>query len=87
MLAFFLGGVLVAGGATLAKLAFAGPVAGVLATETEGAVEVTASAVGRGLRAGMAGGAVGTVVKVKCRSCGYLETEDAKFCSQCSTAL
>ncbi|MHA1111880.1 MAG: hypothetical protein ACTSRE_12305 [Promethearchaeota archaeon] len=27
------------------------------------------------------------VVKVKCRNCGYLETEDAKFCSKCSEPL
>ncbi len=27
------------------------------------------------------------VVKVKCRSCGYLESDDAKFCSSCAKPL
>lgn len=27
------------------------------------------------------------VVKIKCRACGYLESEDAKFCSSCSAAI
>ena len=29
------------------------------------------------------GGSTREVVKVKCRSCGYLESEDAVFCSKC----
>jgi uncharacterized protein YacL len=33
------------------------------------------------------GGGGKEVVKVKCRNCGYLETEDAKFCSQCQQPL
>jgi hypothetical protein len=27
------------------------------------------------------------VVKVKCRNCGYLETEDAEFCSKCGQIM
>ncbi len=26
-------------------------------------------------------------VRVKCRNCGYLETEDAEFCSKCGQRL
>ena len=33
------------------------------------------------------GGGGKEVVKVKCRNCGYLETEDAKYCSKCSEPL
>ncbi len=29
----------------------------------------------------------GIVIKTKCRSCGYLETEDADFCSKCGKRL
>ena len=27
------------------------------------------------------------VIKVKCRNCGYLETEDAEFCSKCGQTM
>ena len=27
------------------------------------------------------------VVKIKCRNCGYLETEDAEFCSKCGQTM
>ncbi len=27
------------------------------------------------------------VIKIKCRSCGYLETEDAEFCSKCGNKI
>ena len=27
------------------------------------------------------------VVKIKCRNCGYLETEDAEFCSKCGQSM
>ena len=33
------------------------------------------------------GGGGKEVIKVKCRNCGYLETEDAKYCSKCSEPL
>jgi len=26
-------------------------------------------------------------VRIKCRNCGYLETEDAEFCSKCGQRL
>ncbi|RAX19391.1 MULTISPECIES: zinc ribbon domain-containing protein [Actinomyces] len=32
-------------------------------------------------------GAPAEVVRLRCRSCGYLETEDATFCSQCGQPI
>ncbi|SDN25343.1 hypothetical protein SAMN05216355_101427 [Actinomyces ruminicola] len=32
-------------------------------------------------------GSPAEVVKLRCRSCGYLETEDAAFCSQCGQRI
>jgi uncharacterized OB-fold protein len=26
-------------------------------------------------------------IKIKCRNCGYLETEDAEFCSKCGQTM
>ena len=68
-----------------------------MATETAPAVEIVGGAAGRGIAHGTqeAGGIkfdTGSqgpreVVKVKCRKCGYLDTEDADFCSKCGGRL
>lgn len=73
-------------GAFLLRLGFLRLGAEILATETAPAVEHSAGAVGRGLRAGGLGQAV-EVVKVKCRKCGFLESQDARFCSSCGKAV
>ena len=77
-----------AGGFAL-RLGLVRPVTGYVATEAASAIETAATAFGTGLRdAGFgAPGAGGTVVRVKCRNCGYLETEDAEFCSKCGQRL
>lgn len=85
--AFLIAGVVLGLGTWLGRLAFLRPIAGLVATEAEPAVEVAAGAVGRGLRQGLVGAASPAVVKVRCRSCGFLETEDARFCSSCRAAL
>jgi hypothetical protein len=51
-----------------------------LADETQGGVEK----VTRAIRKGTGGG---EVIKVRCRACGYLESEDAKFCSGCGKSI
>jgi len=33
------------------------------------------------------GGGGKEVIKVKCRNCGYLDSEDAEYCSKCGEAL
>lgn len=71
------GMVLIGLGSTASRFGFLKPVAELAATETAGAVEHAARAAGRGWRGD------GAVVRIKCRSCGALETEDAVFCSQC----
>lgn len=81
-----LGIILFAVGGFLAKFAFAKPVSEVLATETVGAVQVTGAALGRGLKEGLGAVPVSTI-KVKCRKCGFLESEDAKYCSRCRSKL
>jgi hypothetical protein len=59
-----------------------------VASETGGAFESVAEAGARGAGRGWAHSA-GTVqvVRVKCRSCGFLESEDARFCSKCGKAV
>lgn len=54
-----------------------------LADETQEGVQKLAGAVAKGRTA--SGG--GEVIKVRCRQCGYLESEDAKFCSGCGRGI
>jgi hypothetical protein len=92
-IAFGFGGVLCIGiGAFLTKLGFLRVASETVATETSGAVEHSAGAFGRGFvggarSAGLNGMTMQQVIRVKCRSCGFLESEDAKFCSKCGKGL
>ena len=80
-------------GATLLRFGFMRSVSSIVATETAPAVEYSSAALGRGIGSGLResgfAGGVGpaAVVRLKCRSCGFLESEDARFCSQCSKAM
>ena len=68
-----------------------------MAVETAPAVTISSRALGSGLTQGIndSGGIhmdhgntkPAEVVKVKCRKCGYLDTEDATFCSKCGEKL
>jgi hypothetical protein len=73
-------------------------VATYMATETAPAIEIAGGAMGKGIAEGtQEGGGIKfdtggasrprEVVKVKCRKCGYLDTEDATFCSKCGARL
>ena len=73
-------------GAICAVLGFRKPMAELAATDTELAVEHASAALGRGLSRGGIGRGQ-QVVRVKCRSCGYLESEDATYCSKCGRAV
>ena len=69
------------------------------ATETSPAIKTVGGAIGEGVADGIQrGGGIRItddrrqngpreVIKVKCRSCGYLETEDAEFCSKCGKKI
>ncbi|MHA1977049.1 MAG: hypothetical protein ACW98F_12255 [Candidatus Hodarchaeales archaeon] len=63
------------------------------AVETAPAAEIMTEAVATGLSRGFSkeGGSPFSqgkeVVKLKCRQCGYLETEDADFCSKCGERM
>lgn len=94
-LSFLIGGVgvvLLGLGGMALRLGLVRPVSGYVVTEASPAIEMGAAAVGRGLRDAMgppgpAGAAPRPEVRVKCRNCGYLDTEDATYCSKCGSAL
>ncbi len=61
------------------------------AKETAPATRITTEAATDGIASGLSKHGMGIgqkeVVKVKCRNCGYLETEDAEFCSKCGQTI
>ena len=91
----FFGGMLIMLGAAALNASYVGGISRYYAHETAPAIARNSEAMAEGLR--RAGGLkiniesrdltsstqVREVVKVKCRACGYLETEDATFCSKC----
>lgn len=94
MLSFVLGtiGIVLIGiGGYALRLGLIRPVTGYVAVEAAPAIRTAAAALGGGLHdAGFGSGpATGARadVRVKCRNCGYLETEDAEFCSKCGQRL
>jgi hypothetical protein len=100
---FFIGGItLVFGfallgiGVQLFLTANARAISKYAATETAPATSIMTEAVASGFSKGMKGSGFGLgglgssereVVKIKCRNCGYLETEDADFCSKCGQRI
>jgi len=96
MLATFIGFTIAGTGAFLLYLSFLGSVASYYAEETKPAVRTVGEGAGEGLATGIRkGGGIRTsggrgrkeVKKVKCRVCGYLDTEDAAYCSKCGEKL
>lgn len=89
---FGFGGIVCIGlGAFLTKLGFLRLASDLVATETSGAVEHSSDAFGRGLGRGLHDSGTLSrgrdIVKVRCRECGFLEDEGAKFCSDCGKAI
>jgi len=84
-LTFAIGAPMLAAGFFLLMFSLQKSLAEIAATEREEAIEHVAERVGRGLRKA---GAAGTpAVRLKCRSCGFLDSEDARFCSQCAAPM
>jgi len=83
------GFILIMVGWMLVYYANIGKFASYIARETSPAMMTASTAFGQGLRnaggipPGMLANPAPQVVKIRCRYCGYLETEDAKFCSNC----
>jgi hypothetical protein len=96
MFATFIGFSMAGTGTFLLYLSFLGSVASFYAEETKPAIRTVGEGAGEGLATGIRkGGGIRTegerggkdVVKVKCRECGYLDTEDATYCSNCGKKL
>jgi len=71
-------------GATLAR-----PVSKYYATEMSPAVQITGESIAEGIKKSGLATTQQTkeIIKVKCPHCGYLESEDADFCSKCGKKI
>lgn len=92
---FGLGGFCMVIGMALTGIGYRRRIAETTVTDLGPSMEYASHAQGRGFGSGLResglsfGSGAGTVqiVRIKCRACGYLESEDARFCSKCSKAM
>lgn len=88
MLMFALGSFMVVIGFGLVRMSLTRPVSEYYATELSTATEITGESIGRGLyKSGFGGSGQKEIIKIRCSHCGYLETEDAIFCSKCGKKI
>ena len=79
---FVIGGFLIVIGFGLVGLSLLRRYTSYVATETSPAIATASQAFGKGVMGGSK-----EVVKIKCPNCGYLESEDAEFCSKCGKKM
>ena len=85
----FIGIIFLALGFGALRLGLIRPVTTYVASEASPAIERVSEAAAEGLKKGFGASPVRneSVVKVKCRNCGYLESEDAIYCGKCGKPL
>jgi ABC-type arginine transport system permease subunit len=64
------------------------PLSKYYATEASPALKTASQSIGEGLReSGFGLSQQKEVIRIKCPNCGFLESEDAEFCSKCAHKL
>jgi hypothetical protein len=88
LIMFAAGGFLLLIGFILVGLTIIRPMAKYYATEAHPGIETASHAIGSGLKeSGFETSQTKEVIKIKCPHCGYLESEDAEFCSKCGKEI
>ena len=83
-----IGGFLTVIGFTLFGWGLIRPMSKYYATQASPAIKIASQSIGEGLKeSGFGISQQKEVIKIKCPNCGYLESEDAEFCSKCSHKL
>jgi len=84
-----IGMILLAVGFGALKFGMIRPVTTYVASEASPAIERVSEAAAEGLKKGFGANPLTgeSVVKVKCRNCGYLENGDAMYCGKCGKPL
>ncbi len=85
----FIGIIFLALGFGALRLGLIRPVTTYVASEASPAIERVSEAAAGGLKKGFGANPLKSesLVKVKCRNCGYLESEDAIYCGKCGKPL
>jgi len=81
------GSTLIIFGLFLLILTFIRPISKYYATEASPGIKIIGESLGEGLKDSGFGSVQGEVVKIRCPYCGYLESEDAEFCSNCGKKI
>ena len=97
---FAVGGFISPIGLIMVYISFLGKFAKYVANENRDAVSIVGDSAGYGISRGIrrgggiplthidsGGGSRGDRIRIRCRKCGYLDTEDAEFCSRCGSRL
>ncbi len=85
---FMLGSIMAMIGFVLIRLSIIRPVSKYYATELSPAMKITGQSIGEGLKeSGVGSSKPKEIIKIKCPHCGYLESEDADFCSKCGKKI
>ena len=84
MAMFAAGGFLLVIGLMFIALTIIRPMTKYYATEAHPGLQTAGHAIGSGLKeSGFGKSETKEIIKIKCPHCGYLESEDAEFCSKC----
>jgi len=88
-LLFMVGAFMAFIGIALLRLSIIRPVSKYYATELSPAIKTASKSFGEGLKeSGYKNSSeVKEVIKIKCPHCGYLESEDADYCSKCGKKI
>jgi S-adenosylmethionine synthetase len=88
MFMFGAGGLMIVFGFALVGTSAARPISKYYSTEMSPAMKIAAESIGEGLKeSGAFGAGQKEIIKIKCPHCGYLESEDADFCSKCGKKI
>jgi len=88
IIVFATGGFLLVIGFGLLSLSIVRPISKYYISEASPAIKMASNSIGEGLKeSGFQVTQEKEVIKIKCPNCGYLESEDADFCSKCGKKI
>jgi len=88
MITFALGGIMLVIGFGLVGLSIVRPLSKYYASEGAPGIKIASKSIGDGLKdSNVFSDTKKEIIKIKCPHCGYLESEDAEFCSKCGKKI
>ncbi len=85
---FGIGGFMMVIGFGLIRFSLVRPLSKYYASEGSPGIKIASKSMGEGLKeSGAFSNNKREIIKIKCPHCGYLESEDAEFCSKCGKKI